>query len=306
MGGAPAKGGTRILVDQAACPFRAFAHYRLDARSLEHPEPGLDAMDRGTLLHAMMSTLWESLKDSATLHATGDEALGPMIEAAAADAIARIRDDRPGRLEGRFAELERARLAQIAREWLEIEKRRPPFRVTLREESMPLAAGSLLIEGRIDRVDHLEAGGLAVIDYKSGRVSPAAWMGERPDDAQLPLYALAADGGEQEVRAVAFAKLKTGDRGFVGVARDADAIPGVQASEKMRGPLKKPWAELIAQWRREVDLLGDDFAAGHATVDPKELLSTCRWCDLKPLCRVHERLTPLDEGDEDENAEDES
>lgn len=303
VGAAAAKGGTRILVDQAACPFRAFAHYRLDARSLEHPEPGLDAMDRGTLLHAMMATLWESLKDSATLNATGDEALGRMIDAAAADAIARVRDERPGRLEGRFAELERARLAHIAREWLEIEKRRPPFRVTMREESMPLAAGSLLIEGRIDRVDHLASGGLAVIDYKSGRVGIAAWMGERPDDAQLPLYALAAGGGAEDVRAVAFAKLKTGDRAFVGVARDADAIPGVQASDKMRGAAKKPWDELIAQWRREIDLLGDNFAAGHSTVDPKALLSTCRWCDLKPLCRVHERLTPLDEGDEDEGEE---
>ena len=306
VGAAAARGGTRILVDQAACPFRAFAHYRLDARSLEHPEPGLDAMDRGTLLHAMMATLWESLKDSDTLNATGEEALGRMIDAAAAEAIARVRDERPGRLEGRFAELERARLAEIAREWLEIEKRRPPFRVTMREESMPLAAGSLLIEGRLDRVDHLASGGLAVIDYKSGRVSIAAWMGERPDDAQLPLYALAADGGEEGVRAVAFAKLKTGDRGFVGVARDADVIPGVQASDKMRGAVKKPWDELIAQWRREVDLLGDNFAAGHATVDPKELLLTCRRCDLKPLCRVHERLTPLDEGDEDEAGEEEA
>jgi probable DNA repair protein len=306
VGAAAAKGGTRILVDQAACPFRAFAHFRLDARELDHPEPGLDLMDRGILLHAMMATLWETLQDSATLNSIAPEALGALIDAAAAQAIARVRDDRPGRLEGRFAELERLRLADIAREWLEIEKRRPPFRVTMREESMPLAAGGLLIEGRIDRVDHLDSGGLAVIDYKTGRVNIADWMGQRPDDAQLPLYALAAGGGEQDVRAVAFAKLKTGDRGFVGVAREADAIPGVQASEKLRGAFKPKWDDLIAQWRLEVDLLGDNFAAGDARVDPKALLLTCRRCDLKPLCRVHERLTPLDEGDEDENAEEEA
>ncbi|MEO7742430.1 MAG: PD-(D/E)XK nuclease family protein [Usitatibacter sp.] len=306
VGDVAAKGGTRILVDQAACPFRAFAHFRLDARSLDHPEPGLDAMDRGTLLHAMMAQLWETLKDSATLRATDAETLARMIDEAAAHAIERVRDDRPGRLEGRFAELERERLAGIAREWLAIEAGRPAFRVTMREESMRLTAGNLMIEGRIDRVDHLDSGGLAVIDYKTGRVNVADWMGERPDDAQLPLYALAAGGGAQEVRAVAFARLKTGDRGFVGVARDAAAIPGVQSVDRLRGAVKHSWDELIAQWRREVDLLGDNFAAGDARVDPKALLSTCRWCDLKPLCRVHERLTPLDEGDEDENPEDES
>lgn len=303
--GAAAKGGTRILVDQAACPFRAFAHFRLDARALEHPEPGLGPMDRGTLLHAMMATLWEALKDSTTLHATDEATLAQLIDAAAADAIKRVHDDRPGRLEGRFAELERERLAGIAREWLAIEMARPAFRVTMREESMPLAAGGLLIDGRIDRVDHLEGGGLAVIDYKTGSVRVGAWMGERPDDAQLPLYALAAEGGEDDVRAVAYARLKTGDRGFSGVARSADVIPGVQAVEKLKGPVKT-WDDLLLMWRREVDLLGDNFAAGHATVDPKALLSTCRWCDLKPLCRVHERLTPLDEGDEDESAEEES
>jgi hypothetical protein len=33
---------------QAACPFRAFAHHRLAAREMEHPEPGLGPAERGT------------------------------------------------------------------------------------------------------------------------------------------------------------------------------------------------------------------------------------------------------------------
>ena len=53
-----AKGGTGILVDQAACPFRAFAHHRLGAREMDRPEPGLGPPERGQLLHAMMANLW--------------------------------------------------------------------------------------------------------------------------------------------------------------------------------------------------------------------------------------------------------
>src|SRR6185503_5842029 len=36
------RGGTRVLADQAACPFRAFAKWRLSAEALEEPESGLD------------------------------------------------------------------------------------------------------------------------------------------------------------------------------------------------------------------------------------------------------------------------
>ena len=48
----PVRGGTRVLADQAACPFRAFARWRLAAEPLETPLAGPDASDRGKLLHA--------------------------------------------------------------------------------------------------------------------------------------------------------------------------------------------------------------------------------------------------------------
>jgi ATP-dependent helicase/nuclease subunit B len=296
IGTAAVQGGTAILADQAACPFRAFAHFRLDARSLERPESGLGPAERGQLLHAMMAKLWSGLRDHATLVNIGEQELGALIEEAAAHAVARVRADRPGRLEGRFAELERERLAGIAHEWLEIERARPPFEVRMSEQKMTLFAGNLKLEGRVDRIDHLESGGLAVIDYKSGPVTVSAWLGDRPDDAQLPLYVLAA--GEEQVHAVAFARLKTGHLGFTGLARENGLLPDVCAVEDHRTAkrLAGSWAQLEEIWRHQVERLGEDFASGDARVDPKRLLATCERCDLKPLCRVHERLGSLAEG----------
>lgn len=296
LGAGPARGGTAILADQAACPFRAFAHFRLDARALERPEPGLGAAERGQLLHGMMARLWSGLGNQAALKAASAERLEALISDAAAHAVARVRSDNPGRLEGRFAQLEQERLAGIAREWLEIEKDRAPFEVALREGKMALHAGDLELEGRVDRIDRLAGGGTAVIDYKSGPVSVSAWFGDRPDDAQLPLYALAAPQGE--VRAVAFARLKTGQLGFVGLAREEGLLPGVHVVEKHRTAKKHAgsWTQLQAIWRDQVRRLGEDYASGDARVDPKRQLSTCLRCDLKPLCRVHERLGALDEG----------
>lgn len=294
----PVRGGTGILVDQAACPFRAFAHFRLGACELERPEPGLAAPERGKLLHEMMARLWRGLKDQATLRATEPAALEAMIASAAAHAVDAVRARHPGPLEGRFAELERERLAAVAREWLEIERGRAPFEVVKLEEPMTLSAGNLRIQGRIDRMDRvLDGDGLAIIDYKTGaNAAPGMWLGDRPDDCQLPMYALAAAG--QDVRAVAFAKLKVGKLGFAGISRDAGVLPGVGTVDKQRTKVRiASWESLFDAWRDQTTRLGEDFVAGAAQVDPKHLLATCERCDLQPLCRVHERIGTLDEGD---------
>ena len=298
--GAVCRGGTAVLADQAACAFRAFAHFRLGAQSLERPEPGLTPAERGQLLHGMMARLWGELKDQRTLLAASPEALDEIIQRSVVDAMARFRSDRAGRLEGRLAELERARLAAVALEWLALERQRPPFEVVQREEKRELSAGALQMRGRVDRVDRLQDGGLAVIDYKTGPASVGEWLGARPDDLQLPLYALAP--GEEAVRAVAFARLRKGELAFAGLAREAGMLSGTCPPQEHRTARRMvaSWDELVASWRAAVARLGDEFVAGEARIAPKRALATCDRCDLKPLCRVHERIAIAVDIEEDE------
>jgi ATP-dependent helicase/nuclease subunit B len=273
------KGGTRILTDQAACPFRAFARHRLAAEGLDAPSEGLDAMQRGNLLHALMAGIWKELGSSASL----SEDLNPVIEKAAESAVKELE------IEVRFAEFEKQRLIRLAGDWLEIERQRKPFEVVQIEQKRPLVIGGLSFNGRIDRMDRLADGTHALIDYKTGsRVTPNDWMGERPDEPQLPLYAVTA---EENVSAVAFAKLKTGDMKFSGFSVHEKEIPGVRAAQS--------WGGLMATWTRELESLASGYAQGDARVDPKKGLQTCRYCDLQPLCRVHERLNALDENEEE-------
>ncbi len=270
------KGGTRILADQSACPFRAFARHRLAAEALEEPVEGLDARARGLLLHSLMKELWTELKGSAGL--VGD--VGPAIEKAATRAVA------AAKLEDPFAGLERKRLAKLAWEWLEVERGRAPFTVAAMEEKRKLKVAGLVLNGRIDRMDALESGGHALIDYKTGKPTPNEWLGERLDDPQLPLYALNA---KEDISAVAFAKLRTGEMRYMGFSDREDLVPGVKAA--------KDWKALLEGWKKELEALGQGFAAGDARVDPKDLLNTCRYCDLQPLCRVYERVNALGEGE---------
>ena len=94
-------GGTRVLADQAACPFRAFAHHRLRANGLETPAAGLDARDRGNLLHALMAELWGALRTKARLDTMAPDELTGAINRAADSAVNKVRNDRPGVLDGR-------------------------------------------------------------------------------------------------------------------------------------------------------------------------------------------------------------
>ena len=267
------RGGTRVLADQAMCPFRAFARWRLGADQMEEPAPGLDARDRGKLLHALMREIWTRVRS----HANLAKDMSTVIAQSAATAVEEMG------LEGRFAELERERLARLARDWLEIEKRRAPFEVEFLEQQRNLHIAGLQLDSRIDRMDKLvgEESGHVLIDYKTGGLmSTRQWEGPRPDDPQVPLYAIAAT---EELAAVTFAKLRAGEMRFIGYSRSGNLLPNV-------APPRAQWDALLAQWKKDAETLGKAFVSGDARVDPKEELKTCRRCDLQTLCRVHEKF----------------
>jgi probable DNA repair protein len=282
----PVRGGTRVLADQAACPFRAFARHRLAAEALEAPLDGPDASDRGRLLHALMREIWGELKASAGLQTRN---LVPVIRRAAEAAV------NEAGLEGRFAELERVRLAKLADEWLHLEKQRKGFEVVATEESRTISVAGLQFSSRIDRMDRLLEGdgGHVLIDYKTGyRVTAKDWEPPRPDDPQLPIYAVTAS---EALSAVAFAKVRPGAMRFTGFSKTKGLVPNVREA--------KHWPSLLADWKKEAESLASSFAAGEAAVDPKRDLKTCLRCDLQTLCRVYEKFNVLEEEDDEEGAE---
>ena len=289
QGGAVHQGGTMVFKDQAACPFRAFARHRLGAESLAAPLPGLDAMDRGTLLHAVLAAVWKSLRNKARLDSITEEDIEKLLDMCATEAVAKVRQWRHEALSGRFAELEKARLVGLARSWLLFEKQRADFDVVLVEQKRPMTFGGVTVNVTLDRMDALATGGRAILDYKTGSASVSAWLGPRPDEPQVPLYAL---GSGEDVAAAAFAMIKAGQAEFEGVARANDLLPGVKTISEQRSAMAaqyESWDALLAGWRTELDQLGSGFASGDARVDPKRGDATCKYCDLHSLCRINER-----------------
>ena len=280
-------GGTGLFRDQAACPFRAFAVRRLHSEPLETPRLGLDARDRGNLVHAMLAEVWKALGSRDRLVAQSPAQLGEILGASADTAIASLWRQAEA-LSGRYGQLERARLMRLAGEWLEVERMREDFAVVAIEEKQPVTFGGVTVTARLDRKDKIAAG-YAIIDYKTGVCATSAWMGARPDEPQLPMYALGAGEG---IVAVAFALVKTGESRFKGISRVPDLMPDVCTVDKDRGKAAKRyrnWAELVAGWRFELDATGRGFASGDARVDPKRGAITCENCKQQVFCRIAEK-----------------
>jgi ATP-dependent helicase/nuclease subunit B len=211
-----------------------------------------------------------------------------LLAQAAEDAVARIRRERPTVLSGRFAAIEKRRLARLAREWLALEKRRGAFTVLAIEDRRRIEIGGLLLNARLDRVDETSDGRRIVIDYKTGKASPGTMLGARPEEPQLPLYVI---GAEPDAAAVAFAQVRTGEMRFSALARDDDLLPDTRKFSGTRYTSQLgSWQDVLAAWRADLAGIAKAFIAGKADVDPKQYPNTCRLCDVKPFCRVYERL----------------
>lgn len=290
--GAISRGGTGLFRDQAACPFRAFAKRRLSSEEVETPRTGLDPRDRGTLMHEMLKATWDRIGTQERLLALGAAEQDALLGECAEQALAVMKRRRAEALSGRYAMLERERLVRLARAWLEVERSRPvAFTVLTTEEECEVEFGGVRVKGRLDRRDELENGRLAIIDYKSGECRTGAWVGERPDEPQLPMYAL---GGPDAARVsvVAFAQVRTGETKFKGLSDAPNLLPGVKTVDKDMSRSVKDygsWDRLVARWRVDLDNIGRSFAAGDARVDPKDVVKTCATCEQQALCRVCEK-----------------
>jgi RecB family exonuclease len=270
------KGGMSVIADQSACPFRAFVRYRLGARGLDELEPGLTPAERGNVAHAALQSIWDALRTQRQLIESDPDDLRELLSRSVGKALAEKLEEGSKALT-KTRELETRRLTRLLMEWLEIEKKRPPFQTWQLEVRQVREFGGVELEIRADRVDqYCEDGSLAILDYKTGNTSkPTQWEGERPEAPQLPLYSTVM---KEPISTIAFAQLAAGELRLNGFSECGDS--GLK-------PFKGcPLPEQIGIWREVVHALGAAFAEGHATVDPNK--KACARCDLHGLCRVAE------------------
>ncbi len=311
-------GGSEVLKRQAACGFQSFAAKRLRAVALDDEAWGLDAGERATLLHRALEQLWSDKpvalnkedeedekdeadeKNEARLHthsdlvrAIGSGAIDGMLGAAIARSFTGIMRQAEGdNWRTEYLQLEQRRLFTRLRRWLDVERDRADFRVVAIERKLEgVAVGPLRLNLRLDRADEVGNGRTLLLDYKTaGTVNTKLWSGARPDEPQLPIYALfgAPFGGLAHVAGIAFAQIRAGDgkTRLHALAEDPEELLGREGRKEGTPDKRLLTPEVRDEWAEALLALAEAFARGEAPVNPKHGAETCRLCGLYGLCRV--------------------
>jgi ATP-dependent helicase/nuclease subunit B len=272
-------GGAAVLKLQAACGFLAFAQLRLRATEPKSSGMGLDAGESGSLLHRALQFFWKEVGTQDALRVKNWAQRDVVLARAIDEALPRRLHVRDG-WDVAYLALQKERLRSLLQRWLDEELRRGPFTVSDVERSELVSVGPLTLEIRVDRIDTVGEG-VFFVDYKTGYTAhPKQWIGERPDDPQLPLYTLLPEA--DELKGVAFAKVRAGhDMKWLGYQAEEGILPLSKSKANVRD-----MASLVEEWRGTLTLLAEDFAAGRADVRPKSFELNCKRCAQRLLCRI--------------------
>ena len=286
-------GGVAFLKNQAACPFRAFAEMRLVAEPIEETDNGLPAKSQGIILHEVLQRFWDEMKSQKRLLKSTEDECRQILRVHIPHALRRFHEHAEESWQRALLDIEADRIESRLMQWLEVEKRRPDFTVVKTEATLEqMHLGGVELRCRIDRIDQVEQG-MVLLDYKTGKVDSKACDGERPDEPQLPAYAVLRQGSasdETPLAGIAFAGLHPRNVDLTVVGSLPEVFPVVAGARI--NPRQNLSPEGLRQqqeeWRTTLTRLAEDFVAGVAVVDPKKIGETCRYCALSLLCRIRE------------------
>lgn len=279
----------------AACPYRFFLANVLGVRAVNEPEESgeLSALDRGSLIHEILEAWvkrwlegtgpgWaDYAQDAAGLREIADERLEVAREARQLGG--------PGIADGLrqqvLDDLEQARQVEAAR--AAADPAWEPRAVEHEFDKVELDTGdgrTILVKGRIDRIDEAAGGRRRAIDYKTGRHRRDAAEAFRSGYLmQLPLYlqALAKvdDGALEESSAELF--YATGKGNF-----EREELAGADFARRGGPDAPLPADELANVLR----VITEGITAGRFFPFPfrqarKDLRDThCEWCQFQAAC----------------------
>lgn len=288
-------GGTGLLKAQAICPAWAFYQYRLGAKALKTPRNGLDSMERGSLVHAVLAAFWQPNKKQrhfADLRDMPESDLEQALDLAIRNSL------RDFALENNIASktaltLEHERLYKLVSDWLAHEKvRNIVFNIVDCEAEKQVLICGIEITLKIDRIHQLENGGIEFIDYKTGQIPKMnSWGDARITEPQLPVYAAfwAAFGAEanEPIAGVHFGMVKIAEHTFEGVS-EANFASEVDKRKPAFIQNFSDWPSLLKHWKSSIESIAEEIKAGEAAVvfEDDNLLN---YCEVVPLLRLPER-----------------
>ncbi len=285
--GTKLKGGTRLLENQARCPFKAFALHRLRIKKLEEAGIGLDPRQHGNLFHYAMELFWKQVESQTSLLALSRDELDALINTVIEESMEEYK------IQPDHRNLQSRHLFRLINDWVEqVERVRQPFTVAQLEQEQDIEIAGVGISVKVDRVDKLATGETVVIDYKTGQHNAIkTWSEPRIENPQLPLYA----GTDPNVEGVCFAQAFPNQNKLIGTTSTDDIVGNLKAPMKTRSFEKKleSWEHARDHWAESLNMLATEIREGVATITPVN--NACEFCELPSLCRINKGLDVIDD-----------
>jgi probable DNA repair protein len=267
------KSGVAILKNQASCPFKAYAEFRLNAAPKREATIGIDPILRGNWVHDVLEMVWLRLGTQQALLDLTDIQQLELVRNCATEIIYRpskkiqeIDNNSP------LIQLEFERTVALVMLWLDIDRNRSEhFKVAV-EQTQEINISNLSFIVRADRIDEMENGQKLIIDYKTGKTTTSSWFKERITEPQLPLYGLIFT---DNLAAIAIAELTPASTKLKGFGDESLEVTGIKPIED--------WQQLIQQWQINLETVAAEYSQGYAAVDPDQ--DSCAYCEYAHLCR---------------------
>jgi probable DNA repair protein len=255
-------GGAGTLQRQLTDPIAAFVVGRLGVKTLQPQAVGLPASLRGSIIHDALYRLYSDTPSSADISGWPDHEMAARTEKALNFAFARHERDTDTVLKELFR-LERHRIDELLQKFVSVDLARGDFTIAAVEHVVAFAEAGVRLELRVDRIDRMRDGTVAVLDYKTGAKRKFLQSDGQPKEIQLIAYACALDA---PVSALALVNVDSREISFDGAGQ------GYTDSAE--------WSDTIANWKRSVVVACEDLSRGDVRINRAQGIKDARSFNL--------------------------
>jgi hypothetical protein len=159
--------------------------------------------------------------------------------------------------------LERHRIDELLQKFVSVDLARGDFTIAAVEHMVAFAEAGVRLELRVDRIDRMRDGTVAVLDYKTGAKRKFLQSDGQPKEIQLIAYACALDA---PVSALALVNVDSREISFDGAGQ------GYTDSAE--------WSDTIANWKRSVVVACEDLSRGDVRINRAQGIKDARSFNL--------------------------
>ncbi len=255
-------GGAATIQRQLYDPIAAFVTGRLGVSSLQAQASGVPPSLRGNIIHDALYKLYQDKPTRSGMAAWHEHELTQKLGDAVDFAFARHERNCDDVL---FAllQLERKRIMRLLQDFVAADVTREFVEIASVEQRIDFSAEAVRLSLRVDRIDRMPDGSLAILDYKTGRKKNFLRSDGQPGEIQLVAYASAL---EQPVASLALVYIDSREMAFNGAGwgyTDGEA-----------------WADQLRDWQQLVQRACDELSKGDVRVNAAQGVQDARYLNL--------------------------